>query len=144
VSSTVETLANKGLIKPPAFVTSNTMYETIMGSVAYGVSDDTSDFDVVGFCIPPKDVLFPHLAGEIEGFGRQKKRFRVYDPHHIKTDAREYDLNIYNIAVYFHLCMDCNPNMIDSLFTANDCVLHCSVVGGQRTWSTQPQRSSKC
>jgi endonuclease YncB( thermonuclease family) len=58
------------IVRPQDFVISNTMYETIMGSVAYGVSDDTSDFDTLGFCIPPKDTLFPHLAGEIEGFGR--------------------------------------------------------------------------
>lgn len=39
------------------------MYETIMGSVAYGVNTDTSDFDTVGFCIPNKDIVFPHLRG---------------------------------------------------------------------------------
>lgn len=59
------------LIRPPAFVVSNTMYETIMGSVCYGVSDDLSDFDTLGFCIPPRDMIFPHLAGEIDGFGRR-------------------------------------------------------------------------
>lgn len=59
------------LIRQPAFVVSNTMYETIMGSVCYGVSDDLSDFDTLGFCIPPRDMIFPHLAGEIDGFGRR-------------------------------------------------------------------------
>src|SRR5262245_33141698 len=65
------------------------MYETIMGSVAYGVSDDTSDFDTLGFCIPPKDTLFSHLAGEIEGFGRQKKRFMSYQQHDVKSGDQE-------------------------------------------------------
>jgi predicted nucleotidyltransferase len=129
MSSTVERLTRLGLIDPPPFVVSNTMYETIMGSVAYGVSDDLSDFDTLGFCIPPKDMLFPHLAGEIEGLGRQKKRFMGYQQHHVKDQGREYDLNIYNIASYFHLCMECNPNMIDSLFTPTNCVLHCTKVG---------------
>jgi hypothetical protein len=46
------------------------MYETITGSYSYGVSTDTSDFDTVGVCIPYKDTNFPHLSGEIFGFGR--------------------------------------------------------------------------
>jgi hypothetical protein len=123
MSSIVEQLTRKGLIRPPAYVVSNTIYETITGSVSYGVSTDMSDFDMVGICIPTKDVIFPHLAGEIFGFGRQKKRFRVYNPDKV-IDAsaqggvgREYDINIYNIVDFFHL------------FTTTECVLHCSKIG---------------
>ena len=82
--STVQKLAEKGLIKPPRFVPANTHYETIMGSVAYGVSSDTSDMDVYGFCIPTKEVIFPHLAGQIEGFGRQRQAFEQFQQHHIQ------------------------------------------------------------
>jgi hypothetical protein len=38
-----------------------------MGSVAYCVSSDTSDVDVYGWSIAPKDDLFPHLRGEVPG-----------------------------------------------------------------------------
>lgn len=131
MSSTVERLTKRGLIKPPNFVVSNTMYETMMGSVAYGVSDDLSDKDTLGFCIPPKDLVFPHLAGEILGFGRHKKRFECYQKHHVfhPDEQVEYDLNIYSIVKYFFLCMENNPNMIDSLYTPRECVLHCTEVG---------------
>lgn len=133
--STVQKLTNKGLIRPPSFVPDNTHYETIMGSVAYGVSSDTSDMDVYGFCIPPKDVIFPHLAGQIEGFGRQKQAFEQFQQHHIECpdelsgEGRSYDISIYNIVKYFSLCMENNPNMIDSLFTPQNCVLHCTQIG---------------
>ena len=30
---------------------------------------------------------------------------------------------------YFQLCMECNPNMIDSLFTPHTCVLHSTRIG---------------
>ena len=73
--SAVQKLTERGLCTPPSFLPTNVHYETIMGSVAYGVSSDTSDMDVYGFAIPPKEIVFPHLAGEIMGFGRQKKRF---------------------------------------------------------------------
>ena len=121
----IQSLAAKGLIKPPSFVTGGTQYMTIMGSVAYGVSSDTSDMDIYGFCIPPKDMVFPHLAGEIWGFGRQIQRFEQYQMHHVndKETRKVYDLNIYNIVKFFQLCMDNNPNMIDSLFTAESCVI---------------------
>lgn len=122
----LEKLKNKKLISPPKWLVSNTQGLFIMGSEAYGVSSGKSDVDIYGWCIPPKKVLFPHLAGEIPGFGSQKKRFEQFQEHHINdSDAgKEYDISVYNIAKYFHLCMNGNPNMIDSLFVPDSCVLH--------------------
>jgi hypothetical protein len=102
-----------------------------MGSVAYGVSSDTSDKDIYGWCIPLKDVAFPHLAGEIPGFGNQKKRFDQFQQHHINDlDGKHtYDITVYSVIRYCHLCMDMNPNMVDSLFVPRTCVLHCSQIG---------------
>src|SRR5260370_17776718 len=65
--SVSDKLTRGGIAPPPAFLPDNVHYETIMGSVAYGVSADTSDLDVYGFCIPPKVELFPHLRGKIVG-----------------------------------------------------------------------------
>lgn len=127
--SIVNRLLKAGAITPPSFLAGGVQYETMMGSIAYGVSDDASDVDVYGFCIPPKDVVFPHTAGEIVGFGRPGKRFGQYQQHHIEHDAKVYDISIYNIVKYFTLCMENNPNMIDSLFTPERCVLYVSPVG---------------
>lgn len=105
------------------------MYETYMGSMAYGASSESSDLDVYGFCIPPKRIIFPHTVGYIIGFGTQPEKFEQYQQHHISDpDARggkgvEYDITIYSIIKYFQLCMNNNPNMIDSLFTPNNCVI---------------------
>ena len=135
MANVVLELEQKKLISPPKWLGANVHYLTIMGSVAYGVSNDTSDMDVYGFCIPPKEVIFPHLASEIIGFGTQKKRFNQWQQHHV-TDAsalaghgREYDLTVYNVVDYFHLLMANNPNMIDSLFTHDTCVLHVTRIG---------------
>ena len=119
-------LESDKLIHPPRFLINNTQYVTQMGSVAYGCSSNDSDYDVYGFCIPTKELLFPHMAGEIPGFGRQLKRFEQYQQHHVddKSSGREYDITIYSIVKYFHLCMENNPNMVDSLFTPRRCVLH--------------------
>jgi predicted nucleotidyltransferase len=141
----VNQLLQQKLISPPAWLADNVHYLTIMGSVAYGVADTNdessqSDFDVYGWCIPPKEVVFPHTAGAVWGFGKYKEgmpksHFGVYQNHHVHDPSarggkgRTYDLQIYSVVRYVQLCMECNPNMIDSLFTPETCVLHVTQVG---------------
>lgn len=131
MASTVSRLHKLGLISPPSWLPNNIQYECQMGSVAYGVSTDYSDVDVYGFCMPKKELIFPHLAGEIQGFSNQIKRFDQFQQHHIKDSGsqKEYDLSIYSIVKYFQLAMENNPNMIDSLFVPDFCVLHITKVG---------------
>jgi predicted nucleotidyltransferase len=130
MSSIVLQLAKRGLIKPPSYAT-ETQYEVLSGSISYGVSSDISDSDIVGFCIPSKEVVFPHLAGEVFRFGKEKQRFDQFQQHHIddKESGRQYDISVYNIVRFFHLCMDNNPNMVDALFVPQRCILHITKIG---------------
>lgn len=140
----VQHLIAQKLIHPPGWLADNLHYLTIMGSTAYGVvdtnADEASDVDLYGFCIPPKEVVFPHLAGAVWGFGKYKEgmpksHFGQYQEHHVRDASarggrgREYDVTVYSIVKFFQLCMECNPNMIDSLFTPEVCVLHQTRVG---------------
>ena len=125
----LQKLHKQGLISPPKWLISNCAYITIMGSDAYGVSSGSSDVDVYGFCVPPKYLTFPHLAGEVPGFGRQHQRFEQWQEHHVEYNDIEYDFAIYSIVKYFDLCLGNNPNMIDSLFTPRRCVLHSTQIG---------------
>lgn len=135
MSSITQKLTKKQLITPPKFLEDNVHYEVMMGSVAYGVSDDTSDMDIYGFCIPPKHYIFPHIIGYIKGFGTQPEAFQNFQMHHIIDQSanggkgQEYDLDIYNIVSYFQLCMENNPNIVDSLFVPQRCVLYASQIG---------------
>ena len=124
-------LNKEGLLQAPPFLPDNTFYQVVMGSFAYGVTEEYSDVDLYGFCIPPKEMIFPHLAGEIQGFGLHKKRFDCYQQHHIddKSSGKKYDISIYSIVRYFHLCMENNPNMIDSLFVPRHCIIHSTNIG---------------
>lgn len=128
----LQKLRSAALIHPPRWLVDNTQYLTVMGSVSYGVSGETSDVDVYGFCIPPKDIVFPHLAGEIPGFGTPRERFDQWQQHHVRPpDGREttYDFQVFGLVRYFQLLMECNPNVIDSLFTPRRCVMHATQVG---------------
>jgi len=131
MSSITSALVKKQLITPPKFIRESVQFEVQTGSVAYGCSGETSDIDVMGWCIPPKHTLFPHLAGKIQGFDKDMSRFDQYQKHHIKdiSTDKEYDLSIYNIVKYFRLVADNNPNMIDSLFVPRRCVLFSTEVG---------------
>lgn len=123
-------LAKKNLIHPPKWLADNAQYLCVMGSQAYGVSTDLSDLDIYGYCIPPKEMVFPHLAGEIPGFGTQIQRFEVWSEHHVRDPAKaiERDFAVYSIVKYFQLCMENNPNMIDSMFVPRNCIIHSTAV----------------
>jgi uncharacterized protein len=111
-----------------------------MGSNAYGVADTSvkdkvPDFDLYGFAIPPKDMIFPHLRGDIPGFGTPGQKFEQWQqPHVFDADAnqgrgKEWDFQIFSIIKMFELCRQGNPNMLDSLFTPENCIVHITQVG---------------
>ncbi len=123
-------LYRKGLIQPPPWLPDQVAYESLGGSHSYGTHHAESDFDIVGFAIPPKDIVFPHLQGII-GFATQVRKFDKFIQQGIvdKEARKEYDFAIYGIVRFFSLCMDCNPNMIETLFTPTFCVQHTTAVG---------------
>lgn len=129
MASAIKRLFDSGLLSGPSFC-KETHYEVVMGSVSYGVSNDMSDQDIYAFCIPRRDIVFPESAGFIHGFDdSQADRFEQMQKHHIAFDGRLYDVQIHNIVKYFRLAAEGNPNMIDSLFVPNRCVLHMKPAG---------------
>ncbi|MGN6110762.1 MAG: nucleotidyltransferase domain-containing protein [Kofleriaceae bacterium] len=114
---------------PPSWLPDNLCFETIMGSDAYGVSSGASDSDVYGVCLPPKELVFPHLAGEIPGFGTPLERFEQWHQHHIEALGKQWDFQVFSIVRFFQLAMENNPNVLDALFTPRRCVLSSTAIG---------------
>ena len=119
----------------PTWLKKSVQYEAITGSVAHGISADTSDMDIMGFCIPRKEIVFPHLAGKLHGFDKygtfeQWDRHHIKDPEHRVSKTDEYDFTIYSIVKFFKLAMKNSSQLLEALFTPQDCVLHCTPVGG--------------
>lgn len=122
------------LTQIPEFVHSQLQYEVITGSFSYGVSSDTSDMDIVGFCVPNKNVIFPHLnKNYIYDFDRVPNNFGQWQEHHVIDKSykppKEFDFTIYNIVKFFKLCADGNPNMVDTLFVPQNCITHTTQLG---------------
>lgn len=77
------------------------------GSHAYGLNTPESDLDVKGVCIPPRKYFL--------GFLNHFEQAESHSP---------LDLTIFDIRKFFKLCADCNPNIIEMLFTdASDMLL---------------------
>lgn len=120
----IKELQKENLINPPKWLPNNVLFGAITGSYAYGVTDNTSDVDIYGIVMPPLSDMFPHIDGEIVGFGNNQKRFQQYQQHHINHKNKEYDITFFNIVKFFQLAIENNPNIVDLLFIPQHCVLH--------------------
>jgi predicted nucleotidyltransferase len=127
--SKIQKLKKEGLIDSTADFITDTHYEVIMGSFAYGVSNVESDVDLYGICVPPVNIVFPHTTGYVAGFGPTPPSFEQYQKHHINHDTKEYDVQIFSIIKFFDLAADNNPNIIDSLFVPDRCIVHIDKIG---------------
>ena len=55
MASILNQLQSKKILRvTPGFVPETIQYEVVMGSVAHGVSGDSSDMDIYGYCVPPR------------------------------------------------------------------------------------------
>lgn len=76
------------------------------GSYAYGTNIETSDEDYRGiFCADPINIRTPF--------------FRVNEVE----DSKEEDTKIFELAHYMKLCLDCNPNIVETLWVDTNDVL---------------------
>ena len=132
----IQSLIKQQVLKPganiPKWLPDNTQYLVQMGSIAYGCNTDDSDMDVYGFCIPPKDIVFPYATkAHILGFGPKPETFDQWQMTHVKSadGKREYDFAVYNIVKYLQLVAENNPNLLDSIWVPQRCVMHITPVG---------------
>jgi len=77
-----------------------TIYLCTAGSHSYGTNIESSDVDIRGVCIPPKEYFL--------GFLHKFEQAESKEP---------YDAVVYDIRKFFKLAAACNPNIIELLFT---------------------------
>lgn len=87
----------------------NLLVKHYAGSHAYGTALPTSDVDFRGiFCADPVNVLTPFF------------------PVRECEDVNEEDTKLYELAHFMKLCLDCNPNIIETLWVDTDDVVETS------------------
>jgi hypothetical protein len=88
------------------------LYVTRHGSHAYGLNTPESDLDVKGVFVGDKR----HYMGFVHRVEQLEER----EPH---------DLVIYELTKFFRLAADCNPNIVEVLWTADEDILFINTFG---------------
>lgn len=85
---------------------------SVTGSRAYGTYRPDSDFDFKGVCVPPH-------------------RYRMGFLHHFDQLEIKHpiDCTIFNVIKFVQLAANCNPNILDVLFSHEDDVVVCTEAG---------------
>lgn len=87
------------------WIEGHTIYRCLGGSHAYGLNTETSDMDIRGICIPPKEFYFG-----LQGFEQQV--------------LEKVDCTIFGLKKFVKLARDCNPNIIELLFLKPESILY--------------------
>ena len=88
-----------------AYVLSHIIFETVVGSRAYGTFHEESDFDKAGVMVPGKEYFYGFDSfSQFQGFPN-------------------CDRTIYDIRKALKLISDNNPNMLDLLYSPTKCIL---------------------
>ena len=99
--------------KGPNWIEKSTLYLTIFGSHAYGTNIEGSDVDVKGIAIPPKEYFL--------GYSKKFEQF----------ENKELDVVVYDIRKFFKLAADCNPSIIEVLYTEPEDHILLNPLGGR-------------
>lgn len=88
------------------------IYVTKHGSHAYGLNTESSDLDIKG-------VFVANMENYL-GFLSKPEQIEEHVPN---------DLVIYEISKFFKLAADCNPNIVEVLWTDEEDIIYCNDLG---------------
>ena len=80
------------------------IFEGVLGSRAYGLHHEGSDYDYRGVCIAPKE----YYLG-LNNFEQQESK----DP----------DRTVFDIRKFFKLALECNPNIVEYMFLEDENII---------------------
>jgi len=118
-----ELFARERFNKDEQWLSSNLLYECIMGSQAYGLATPESDVDIVALVMPKEEHLWPQRYGYIPGFETvpnfefkevkgENKRIVIPDSTHSDVEG-EWN----SLVRFFYLAgVKGSPNLIEVLF----------------------------
>jgi hypothetical protein len=108
------------------------IYLMTAGSHAYGLNTPTSDVDIKGIAVPPREYFL--------GFANSFEQAESKDP----------DMCVFDIRKFFRLAAECNPNIIEMLWcdeSEHRCVTQPGrwlIDARERSSSTTNQTSKAC
>ena len=119
----------------PPWMRCSIIHEVVCGSHAYGMDVPDSDVDIVAIAVPPPEIMYPHLVGEIPGFplpyGLEGRDISQVQRMLTDKDGVQYDISIYTLGKFANLAVKGSPNIITSLYVPQSHI----------TWTTEAGRN---
>ena len=97
------------------------------GSRAYGLNTEQSDVDLVGFVLPPKEVL-NNIFQNFDEWANKEEINTEYK-HLVNPANPKLETKVYSLKKFFKLASECNPNVIEILWVDPKCILKLDEVG---------------
>lgn len=101
----------------------NLILKILTGSHMYGTNTVDSDVDYIGICIPPKDFVLG-----IHKFEQYEERTNPSSSN-AKNTKSDKDCTIYSFPKYIKLLADNNPNVLETVFVPENCIMYCNALG---------------
>lgn len=103
-------------------VLSRTIFLAEHGSRAYGLATPTSDIDIKGICIPPLE----YYLGFLKNFEQSESMHALVSEDNdvlSRYHGKEVDSVVYSLKKFANLAADCNPNIIEVLYSSNEGII---------------------
>lgn len=110
-----------------SWLSERTVYAVLAGSRCQGLSSETSDYDIKGVFIPPREYFYsPFLVIE------QAIPTREHLQHWLgSAEGVEVEGYLWSIIKFASLAADGNPQILEVLFVSNQYVLKCDPIFGR-------------
>ena len=95
----------------------HTIFLTLAGSRAYGIHNDTSDYDYRGLAIAPVSSYLGTKSKFEQCVDAKTKHVFKYYPGLVADNS---DIQVYELSKFMRLAADCNPSVIEILFSEKE------------------------
>lgn len=129
-----EIFAQKRFEEHEQWLKDNLLYETIVGSQAYGLATPESDIDIVAIVMPLEQHIYPQRYGYVLGFDEiptfENKEVKNEKRRILLEDGRDVEGEWNSLIRFFYLTLvKGSPNLIECLYTERNLVTFSTDIG---------------